>query len=92
MNFSFFLFSAMISSISSARVMSAGYTMSTKGHAYNDCRGLIELENRGYELPESVQIFLYRCSYKFGLERSSVDFRTMMFMRRNPGKVYEYIA
>jgi hypothetical protein len=90
MNFSLLLCSAIIS-ISSARVMRTGYKMdyNTK-HAYNYCEGLIEFENAGYELTETMHIFLYRCTRKFGLERSGVDFRTMMFTRENPGKVYQW--
>ena len=89
MNFFLFVFSAMIS-ISSARVMSTGYKMNNIQHASYYCERLIGIENAGYELTEAMHIFLYKCSHKFGLERKSVDFRTIMFMRRNPGKFYEW--
>jgi len=92
MNFSFFLFSALISTITSARVMNAGYDLSTLQHAYNFCEDLIKFENKGFELPEATRIFLFTCSHKFRLARRSVNFRTMMFNRVNPGKVYEYIG
>ena len=90
MNFSLLLCSAIIS-LSSARVMRTGYKMDYDlKHAYYYCEGLIEFENAGYELTETMHIFLHECSRKFGLERRGVDYRTMMFQLENPGKVYEW--
>ena len=46
-------------------------------HPYDICLKLIELESKGYDLKENrqVQMFLFKCAHKYGLERQDVAMR-----------------
>ena len=57
-------------------------------HPYEICQRLIQYEALGYQLPKEVNIFLNKCSRKYGLERDEVAFRVSQYFSKRPNNEF----